>query len=185
MNELETFLAQLKVPTEDESRTARALDRSLVAFRNTPEPERRPQRVAWILAVAAATACVILALVLHVRHEDSPARVFAELEHLFPGQLLAVVRNGERTDLRLSALSNPGLSTDQRVHITVQSSGETTDVLTYSGREVCIPLKSGSLCLTPLVTGEGDVLVLTDDSAFARSGRVHSATIRATALTKS
>jgi hypothetical protein len=183
MNELQPFLDQLIVPAADESHTARALDRSLVALRNAPRMERKIHWTAWICATAAA--CAVLALVLHGQNQDSSARVFAELEHLFPGQLLAVVRSGEQTDLRLSAIPDPELSTDQRVRITVRSGGETTDILTYSGREVCIPLKSGALCLTPLVTGEGEVLVLTGDNAFTRSGSVHSASIRATTLTRS
>ena len=182
MRDLQPFLAMLKVPAADESRAARALDRSLVAFRNAARMERKPRRAAWVFAAAAAAACAVLAIVLHGQNEDSSARVFAELEHLFPGQLQAVIRNGGQTDLRLSAVPNPELSTDQRVRVTVRSGGETADVLTYSGHEVCIPLKSGALCITPLVTGEGDVLVLSDDTAFARSGRVHSATVRATAL---
>jgi len=185
MKELRPFLDQLKVPAADESRRARALERSLVAFRNAPRMERKTHRAAWIFAAAAATACVGIALVLHGQRADSSARVFAELEHLFPGQLLAVVRNGGQTDVRLSAIPDPEISTDQRVRITVRSGGETTDILTYSGREVCVPLKSGPLCLTPLVTGEGDVLVLAGDNAFTRNGRIHSATIRATALTSS
>ena len=185
MNELQPFLDRLKVPAADESRTARALERSLVAFRNAPRIERKAHRAAWVFAAAAATACVAFALVLRGQREDSSARVFAELEHLFPGQLQAVVRNGGQTDLSLSAIPDPELSTDQRVRITVRSGGETTDILTYSGREICVPLKSGPLCLTPLVTGEGNVLVLTGDSAFTRNGRIHSATIRATALTSS
>lgn len=183
MNELQPFLDQLIVPAADESRTARALDRSLVALRNAPRMERKTHWTAWIFAAAAT--CAVLALVLHGQNQDSSARVFAELEHLFPGQLLAVVRSGEQTDLRLSAIPDPELSTDQRVRITVRSGGETTDILTYSGRQVCIPLKSGALCLTPLVTGEGEVLVLTGDNAFTRSGSVHSASIRATTLTRS
>lgn len=181
----ERFLDRLKVPAADESRKARALERSLVALRNAPRMERKPHRTAWAFAAAAASACVALALVLHGQREDSSARVFAELEHLFPGQLQAVIRNGGQTDLRLSAVPNPELSTDQRVRVTVRSGGETADVFTYSGHEVCIPLKSGALCITPLVTGEGDVLVLAGDEAFTRNGRIHSATVRARALTKS
>ena len=182
-SELQNLLRQLKVPVANESNTARALDRALVALRNTPGKEQRPGWAVWMFATAAATVCVVLALAWNGQRDDS--RVFAEIERLFPGQLLAVIQNGGKTDLCLSALPGKELSPDQRVRITVRSGGETAEILTYSGQEVCVPLKSGSLCLTPLVTGEGDVLVLSEEDAFARSGRIRSATIRATSLTKS
>ena len=129
MKDLQPFFDRLKVPPADESHTARARDRSLVAFRNAPGTERKSHWTAWIFATGAAAACVALALVLHGQNQSSSARVFAELEKLFPGQLQAVIQNGEQTDLRLSSLPNPELSTDQRVRITVRSGGETTDII--------------------------------------------------------
>lgn len=185
MSELQPILDQLKVPAPDRMHTERALERALIALRNTPKTERKSQRTFCLWITAAATACVALALVLLSQHEDASTKVFVELENLFPGQLLAVIRSGDQTDLRLSALPNPELASDQRIRITIRADGATTDIFTYSGRRVCIPLKSGSLCLTPLLTGEGDVLVLTDDKAFAGSGTAQAATIRATALTSS
>lgn len=185
MRELEHLLDRLQVPAADESRAARALDRSLTALRNASKAECKTHWMTWIFPVAATTACVVLALVMYRQSGDSSARIFEELERLFPGQLQAVVQHAGQTDLRLSVVPNPKRSTDQRVRITVRSDGETTDILTYSGSEVCVPVKSGALSLTPLVTGEGDVLVLAGDNAFTRSGRVYSATIHATALTRS
>ena len=171
------------MPAANESHTARALDRSLIALRNTSREQRQPVWSAWIFAAVAATACAVLALVLHIQPDDP--RVFAEIERLFPGQLLAVIQNGGKTDICLSAVPGPELSPDQRVRITVRSGGETANVLTYSGNKICVPLKSGSISLTPLVTGKKEVLVITDENAFERSGRTRSATIKASTLTTS
>jgi len=166
--------------------TGRALERALIALRNSPRTGQAVRPAAFQLWITAAVAaCVAVALMLTARREDTSTKVFVELESLFPGQILAFIRNGDETDLHLSAVPDPGRASDQRIHITICANGLTTEVLTYSGRRVCVPIESGSLCLTPLLTGEGDVLVLTDDKVFAGTGTTHSATIRADPLTRS
>ena len=182
-SELQHLLQKLVAPAANESHTARALDRSLVALRNSPKSDRKSGLGAWIFAIAVAAACMVLAIVFYSQPDDP--RVFAEIERLFPGQLLAVIQHGGKTDLSLASLPGPEFSPDQRVRITVRSGGETVNVLTYSGIKICVPLKSGSISLTPLVTGNREVLIITDEDAFERSGRTHSASICASAFARS
>jgi len=185
-NELLNLLLESQPPGANEAHAARALDRALVALRNAPKMEKKSSwglRVA--IAAAACVACVLLAFVFHWKGEDSSMRLLTEMEHVFPGQLQAVILNGSQTDLRLSMFPESELSTDQRVRVIVETGTEKTEILTYSGRLVCIPLKSGSLCLTPLLTAKGDVIVVTEDNAFAGTGRANSAKIHASSIRRS
>lgn len=182
-SELRDLLLASQPPGANEAHAARALDRALVALRNAPKLEKKSS---WGLRVAiAAAACVLLAFVFHWKGEDSSMRVLTEMEHVFPGQLQAVIRSGSQTDLRLSMFPESELSTDQRVRVIVETGTETTEILTYSGRLVCIPLKSGTLCLTPLLTAKGEVIVVTEDNAFAGTGRANSAKIHASSIRRS
>lgn len=185
-NELRDLLLASQPPGANEAHTARALERALVALRNAPQMEKKSSwglRVA--IAAAACVACVLLAFVLNGKGDDSSAHVLTEMERVFPGQLQAVILNGSQTDLRLSMFPENELSTDQRVRVIVETGTEKTEILTYSGRLVCIPLKSGPLCLTPLLTAKGDVIVVTEDNAFARTGRANSARIHASSIRRS
>jgi len=162
------------------------LDRALVALRNAPKMKEKSfggLRVA--VAATACVACVFLGFALNWRGEEASSHVLIEMEHIFPGQLQAVILNGSQTDLRLSMFPENGLSTDQRVRVIVETGTETAEILTYSGRRICILLKSGPLCLTPLLTAQGDVIVVTEDSAFARTGRSNSAKIHASSIHRS
>lgn len=184
--ELRDLLFKSLPPAANESHSARALMRALAALRNAPEMGQKSSwRLRAALAAAACAACALLILAFPWQEEDSSARVLTEMEHTFPGQLQAVIRNGSQTDLRLSTFPEKELSTDQRVRVIVETGTETAEILTYSGRPVCIPLKSGSLCLTPLLTAKGEVLVVTEDNVFAGTGRTNSAKIRASTINRS
>lgn len=184
--ELRNLLLKSQAPRANEARSARALDRALIALRNAPIIGKNSSwgfRVG--LAAAACAACAAFVLVFHGESAEASARILTEMEQVFPGQLQAVILNGSQTDLRLSTFPENGLATNQRVRVIVETANGTTEILTYSGRRICIPLKSGTLCLTPLLTAQGDVLVVTDDNAFAGTGRASSARISARSLSPS
>lgn len=185
-SELRKLLFEARPPAVNEAHADRALERALIALRNAPKTEEKSSwRFGVAIATAACVACVILAFFFNRQGEDSSERILTEMEHIFPGQLQAVILSGSRTDLRLSKFPENELSTDQRVRVIVETGTETAEILTYSGRLVCIPLKSGPLCLTPLLTAEGEVIVVTEDIAFARTGRANSARIRASSIRRS
>ncbi len=85
------------------------------------------------------------------------------MEGLFGAQLDAIVEStNEAPDIRLSAdatdfarprLAQPVLIQFQRV------GGETTRVLSYSGRTVCVTLGGRRMCFEPLVTGRDEVIL--------------------------
>jgi hypothetical protein len=94
----------------------------------------------------------------------TPARLFTEMEQLFHGELEAVIVDNGKVDVSLSDTPET-MPSDQRVCVQLQRGSETVSVLTYSGQKVCLDVDGTHLCLTPLLTGENTVFVLTDHDA--------------------
>ena len=89
-----------------------------------------------------------------------------EISQLFPGQLDAIIAGPNGLDLRLSDSGIPG-ATDQPVRVTLASDGEQRTIITYSGRSVNLDFAGSARCITPLIDGDGTVIVLTPDRVFS------------------
>jgi hypothetical protein len=89
-----------------------------------------------------------------------------EISQLFPGQLDAIIAGPNGLDLRLSDSDSPG-ATDQPVQVTLASDGEQRTIITYSGRSVNLDFAGSQRCITPLIDGDGAVIVLTSDHVFS------------------
>ncbi|WP_038172116.1 hypothetical protein [Verrucomicrobium sp. BvORR106] len=133
-----------------------------------PEPARNVPVQAWMLisTVTVAVALVVLAADALLFHESKsgPAgrpQLLTEMEKLFPRQLDAVIRDGDKVDVEL--LESPrDTAADQRILVTLHDKGRKIEVFTYSGHEVCLDRAGAHVCFTPLLTGDGAVLVVTD-----------------------
>jgi hypothetical protein len=169
---LKRALEKLSLPAADESARERARHRAVLAFENRDAtPQRRP--APW-LRIAGAAACAVLAVLLVARFYDgrkgaeaavssdrADAKLLAEMEALFPGQLDAVVKNGDQVSVELA--QEPGGPASQRLAITLHRGASTVRVLGYSGRRVCLALDGQRKCFEPLLTADGQVILAGDD----------------------
>lgn len=169
-SELRQKLAAWQIPPASETTRSRAEWHALTAFRHRASAPPAPvtnRRVVWrFAALAAGLTTVIGAFFTLPREAKSPAMehsapLLAELEDFFQGRLAAVIQQDGEIDLQLSEAPAPR-PPDQRVAVRLEWPGETIEILTYSGIAVCVDLPSGTLCLTPLITGSGSVLLLGD-----------------------
>ena len=103
--------------------------------------------------------------------------MFQEMETLFPGQVVAVVTRGRNIDLQLGEQPFPRPA-DQRVAVTLSVQNEAIEILTYSGSPVCVEAAGTSICLTPLITGSGEVVLVGESGLLD-----HQSGIRAAART--
>jgi hypothetical protein len=173
-------LSHLPVPEAAEDHadeTLRLALQALHAPRNrstdSTAADDSPSPFRWAIAggLGLATASVVLAWT-HLRSLDAgkndhqpPVELLAEVESLFPGQVAAVVSDGRETRVELTdAPMETGTPTDQRVRVTLTKGTESLDVLTYSGRKVCVSLGDREVCLTPLIDQEGAIFLMTDTS---------------------
>ena len=122
--------------------------------------------LAWLLMPRQAPVCP--------PHETIAAapeislETLREISQLFPGQLDAIIAGPNGLDLRLSDSGNPG-ATDQPVRVTLASNHEQRTIITYSGRSVNLDFAGSPRCITPLIDGDGAVIVLTSDHVFSPS----------------
>ena len=177
---LKRALEKLAVPVPDDAARERARHRTVTAFENRdPTPPHSP--VPWfrLATLAAAAACIALALILAVRPRSggdgataatstdrADAKLLSEMEALFPGQLDAVVTNGN--DISIELAQDPGTAASQRIAITLQRGATTVRVLGYSGRKVCLALGGRRECFEPLLTADGQVILAGDDFVWSQ-----------------
>ncbi len=172
-SELKQKLAAWKLPPASDQTQSRAEWCALTAFRNreterTSTTTRRFPRAPWaILAGFGAVAILFIAAFFGLQpNKESPLQnptpLLSELEEFFQGRLAAVVQQDGEVDLRLIDVP-VDREADQRVAVRLEWPGETIEILTYSGIAVCVDSPSGTLCLTPLITGSGSVLLLGDN----------------------
>ena len=167
---LKRSLEKLRVPAGDDLASERARHRAMTAFENRAVfAEQKPALWRWFAAGAAATACALALLVGRwPRHDaDSPARttstdladakLLAEMEALFPGQLDAVITSGGTISIRLAP--ERGAAASQRLAITLHRGANTVRVLGYSGRKVCLDLDGRRECFEPLLNADGQVIL--------------------------
>lgn len=109
---------------------------------------------------------------VHAPHETMAAtpeitlETLREISQLFPGQLDAIIAGPNGLDLRLSPPVVPG-ATDQPVLVTLASDHERRTIITYSGRRVNFDFAGSPRSITPLIDGDGAVIVLTPDRVFS------------------
>jgi hypothetical protein len=170
-SELKSKLAAWKLAPAPEQTRSRAEWHALTAYRNrttspagakSPVP---PSRIAWkILTVSVALGCLVLVTLLTLRPAadsplENPVPLLTELEDFFQGRLTAVIQHNGELDLQLTEepVSHP---TDQRVAVRIEWQNEHFLILTYSGNSVCLETTAGRLCVTPLINGAGEVILL-------------------------
>jgi hypothetical protein len=167
---LRQLLRSLPLPPASDAVRGRARDRALSAYRNAPRRERRAGWFPWWLLLAASAAVLILVpLGIHGGRTPDKPTVFAELETMFPGQLVAAVKENGSLDLQLAEV--PGrLPKDQRILITLRKEARQVQVLTYSGYTARVNLGGHSLDVTPLVRGDGSVLIVAGNQLLEDAG---------------
>jgi hypothetical protein len=184
-SDLKQKLASWKLPAISESTRARAEWHALTAFRNrTQEPgsaatPATTPYLPWLILSGLGSAVVLflLSLLWWPPNETSvlqnPAPLLSELEQFFQGRLAAVVQQNGEVDLRLAdvPVERPP---DQRVAVRLEWPGETIEILTYSGVPVCVDSPEGTLCLTPFITGSGNVLLLGDTGLLENQPGLHT-----------
>ena len=164
-------LLPLPIEPVAESVREKARHRALLAFRNAPTMATKPrhQIFKWFL-ILTSVAVLILVTTLTMRtapHTGTDSsRLFSEVEKMFGGKLIAAVKDGDSLDLKVADSSVP-LAMDQRILLTLKRGSHIIQVLTYSGREVSLNLNGHPLVVTPLVSGDGSVLLVTDHNLFA------------------
>jgi hypothetical protein len=167
---LNRSLEKLRVPAGDEAAAARARHRAVTAFENREAfAEQKPAPWRWFAAGAAATACVLALLVAMWPHRDADtpprnastdradAKLLAEMEALFPGQLDAVIASGGEISIKLAP--ERGATNSQRLAITLRRGASIVRVLGYSGRRVCLDLDGKRECFEPLLNAAGQVIL--------------------------
>ena len=164
---LKRALEKLRVPAGDDTAAARARHRAMTAFENRATfAERKPAPWRWLAAGAAAALALLAALRLH--HDAVPpartastdladAKLLAEMEGLFPGQLDEVITSGGEVSIRLAP--ERGAVASQRLAITLRRGANTVRVLGYSGRKVCLDLDGKPECFEPLLNADGQVIL--------------------------
>lgn len=169
---------QLHVPPAAEGAKERAWLRAEVAFHNrSHEPKATNAHRSWrVLAVAMATCVVIAGAFILGRQSADPApvddlRLLAELRGLFPGQLHALIRSGDQTEILTSTeattFSRQPLMVDLRQH------GQRIRIISFSGQRITAALNGRQMALEFLVTPGGAVIV-TGDKFVWRSDQPHA-----------
>lgn len=174
----------LAVPPGDPVRRQVARDLAMEAL-NTPDhvelAEYPPQPgIRWLALSASVAVVAVCALIMMFPPQwnsgngsvsaVSPPPIlspadFTEICRVFPGQIDAVICGATGIELRIAEKANIGLA-DQLVRITLCGAGSSSVIFTYSGREVHAEFGGRRLSLTPLVNGEGDVIVLSPDRVY-------------------
>jgi hypothetical protein len=142
----------------------KARHRALVAFRNHPSPAKNCSRLPWWFCFFASAAVLMVAALVMLPKSGScigNQNVFSEVESMFPGRLLAVIKDGDQLDIKLSD-SIETLPNDQRILITFRKNTRLIQILTYSGQPVNVKLDGRTAALTPLLSNDGSVMIVTD-----------------------
>jgi hypothetical protein len=172
---MKELLFRLQPPPESEPVRAAALSRAQAAMCGG-RVERRSEIRWWAVALVPAAICAV-ALVAVLSGPSAPpvevdrpdtaevGRWIAEIEELFHGQLDAVVAEGTRVELKLRDVP-VALPTDQGIEMEFFHAGKKCRMFTFSGRRVCLAFEGRSLCVTPLIQGDGSVIVMADDQVI-------------------
>jgi len=174
--DLPDILRALRPPAPSDEGREDALRRALQALHEPAPAPTGSNAVSWLLMGSLSTAACLLIfffwLGMFRPQSASPisSHVLAEVEQLFPNQVTAVIL--DRGNMRLVLADTPAEEApDQRIRVTFTKGNRSLDVLTYSGREVCVSLDGRQVCFTPLQSGEGDVFVETQNALFRGSDK--------------
>lgn len=181
---LKARVVRWEAPQPDPDRRQAALHEALAALaapRQLPSGLLRPFRP-WVRVITRCAAVLAIGtalgwwLTLRQAPVGAPYKTIAtapqisldtlcDISQLFPGHLDAIIAGPNGLDLRLSDACTPG-ATDQAVQVTLVSAGERCTIITYSGRSVSLDFAGALRCITPLIDGDGAVIVLTSDHVF-------------------
>ena len=120
----------------------------------------------WLAGAGAVLAAVMLGI-FYPRADESSS-LMDEMEQVFPGRVAGVITRDQDVDIVLYdvPLLRPE---DQRVAFTISGPDGETTVFTYSGNKISVD--SGQT-LTPLLSGNGGVVVIGDDGSVIKGWRV-------------
>lgn len=166
---LKEWLKGLKVPRAGEQAEGRALHRALAAL---DQPKNRERSLGWLERGAVALAVLVLLaclppFLLREREDFSAGearQLLVQMNALFPGGVNAVISRNEQVDVELE--SGPS---EQPVAIQFRRGRETTQVLSYSGRTVCVKLDGQEKFFEVLVDGDNRIIISGED--FLWDGR--------------
>ena len=162
---IDQILHALRIDPPSESIREKARHRALVAFRNAPPGVKARRHILkWLLPIVSVAALILIAAFVmrsSIMNGADNSRLFSEVENMFKGKLIAAIKDGDSLDLRIADSSAP-LAMDQRILLTLKKGSHVIQVLTYSGREVSLSLSGRALKVTPLVSGDGSILLVTD-----------------------
>lgn len=184
---LERILRSLRIPPSREKVRERAKYRAIAAYRNAPPVEKRRGRFpGWLLLIASTAVIILTAIIAYPGHAPRTydLTVFSEIENMFPGQLVAAVKDSDSLDLQLAETPEQ-TSKDQRILIMLRKNSRLIEVLTYSGRTVRLKLDGRIMEVTPLISGDGSVLIVSDNHLVrnANDPEIDGFLIHAQALT--
>lgn len=181
--QLKRELASLCPHPADADKRKAALQHALAA-RSRAAVRHEEKRTRWnhLPWMSAAAACIIVMAALAWIRGFAPTEgnqplvakprgshtLFQEMELLFPNRLDAIITEGDRVDLKIAEVASV-TSDDQRVKVNLWHAGRACTVWTFSGRKICMDFDGEQLCFTPLISGDGSVLILTGDQVILPS----------------
>jgi hypothetical protein len=180
-------LLPLRIEPVAESVREKACYRALVAFRNAPPVAKpRNQIFKWLLLLTSVAALILVTTFVmkpaSLTGRDN-SKLFSEVENMFEGKLIAAIKDGDSLDLRIADSSAP-LAMDQRILLTLKKGSHLIQVLTYSGREIRLSLNGRPVMVTPLVSGDGSILLVTDHNLLTgnRNSEIDGFSFKAKAI---
>jgi len=170
-------------PAPDEARQARAREKALAAFRYA-ELHREEEAPAagllfWrrlavgLVALVLLQAAVLMGWFSTTPDPASPQAALAmlhEMEDLFPGQQVVVIQKDGTMTLDLTQDPLPH-DDSQRILVELRKGDQRVAVYTYSGRSTCLELAGRDVCLTPLLQGSGEPMLMTQQEVVAAGQR--------------
>jgi hypothetical protein len=170
-------LESFRVPPPVNGRREAALGLALQArASDAPRARKRARSAARALWIGATAACLlIIGFFLRFPRESEEALagrslsgaplspdLFSEIGPLFPDQLLAVIAERGNVEVKL-AESPVEMPDDQRLQVTLRRGDRECTIYTFSGNNVCLEFAGESMCVTPLIQGDGSAFVLLNE----------------------
>jgi hypothetical protein len=179
---LKNLLQRHEVPNASEQVRERARHRALVALGqascSAQEHEVVIKAGSWVNPAAWVYIAIGLGLSLawwglRLNEAGHHVHLLAEMEQLFPGQVLAVIEGEDGVDVQLlEEMQTTPTPMDQEVCMVVERHGMKKRIYTFSGREVCLHMDGAKICLTGLISVQDGVLVMTNDALIRDAGKL-------------
>jgi hypothetical protein len=179
---LKRKLECFRLPPQAEEKREAALSLGLQSLASASPPPRAQafaRRALWFVATAACLFVVGLFLrfprgshevvVGSFSQQPLPHDLFAEIDSLFPRQLIAVI--AEQGNVAVKLAESPfEIPDDQRLKITLWRGDRVCTIDTFSGTSVYLDFAGESFCVTPLIQGDGTPFVLLNDRVVPSNG---------------